>query len=328
MSNILSQDEVDALLQGISGGEIETESDSDTPSEVSPFDWASQDRAALGNLGALDVIHDRFARMFRATLSGSLRKLIGFSPSYSDTMKFRDFQKILSVPASLHIFRLEPLKGQGLLAIEARLVYVFLDLFFGGKGRFSVDVEGKEFTAIENELIKRVALDVLADLEKAWRPYQPMSMSLLLTETNPQFVAIVPPNEFVMVAVFQVDIGGETGTISFCIPYACLEPIRDKLQSGFHDSQATGDDAWSRHFRERLAEVEVEVAAQLGSADVSCRDLLRLEVGDVITLNRSVTDELAVEVEGIMKFKGHPGNFNGSQAIQVSTVAERRPRHG
>jgi len=325
VSKILSQDEVDALLTGISKGDVPTGTDEPKETgEITPYDFTSQDRIIRGRMPTLDIINQRFVRGFRTTLSTQLRKLVDIGAASTTIMKFGEFLKTLFVPTSLHIFRMDPIRGQALLVLESNLVFSLIDAFLGGKGMMDIKIEGRDFTNIENRIIRKVVDAALADYAKAWNPVYPVSIRFLRSEANPQFVGIVPSADLVVVISFEVEMESSAGKLIVCIPYGCLEPIRNLLQAGFQSGQPEVDLAWIERFRGRIAETPVMISAELGRTTITGKDLLALEAGDVLLLDRNTTEELDVRVEGVLKFRGYPGTYRGNKAIKVSSVLAGR----
>lgn len=321
MANILSQEEVDALLRGISGGEIETElPDLHDPAAVLTYDLTSQDRIIRGRMPTLEMTNEKFARMFRTTLSSMLRKITSVSAISTDMVKFGEFLKSIPVPTSMHLFKLDPLRGSGLIIVESKIIFMLVDIIFGGSGRNSFKIEGREFTAIENNIIKKVILSALVDIEKAWKSLVDLKIAYQRSEINPQFVQLVPPTDVVVVSTFEIEVEYSSGTISLCIPYSTLEPIRDRLQAGYQSEQLEVDKTWLNRFKGGLFASKVDMMALLGRAEISTGEVINLKKGDVIPLDRFVTDPLDIFVEGIMKFRGHPVIYKGNQAIKVSQV--------
>ncbi len=242
MSQVLSQEEVDALLRGVTDGEIETEVEYVADeSGIVPYDLTSQERIIRGRMPTLDIINQRFSRLFRNSLSSALRKVLDISAVSTDTVKFGEFVKSLPVPASLHIFKIEPLRGFALLVAESKLVFALVDTFFGGSGEAKMKIEGRDFTTIEQRMIKKVVLMVLADLEAAWKPVHNIKMTYVRSEVNPQFAAIVPPTDVVVVIMFEVELDSVNGTLTVCLPYSTIEPIIGKLRAGFQSDQLEVD---------------------------------------------------------------------------------------
>ena len=324
MAQILSQEEVDALLRGVTDGEIETETEEAVDeSGIVSYDLTSQERIIRGRMPTLDIINQRFTRLFRNSLSSTLRKVLDVSTVSTDTVKFGEFIKSLPVPASLHIFKMEPLRGFALFIAESKLVFALVDTFFGGGGNVSMKIEGRDFTTIEQRMIKKVVLMALEDLEKAWKPVHSVNISFVRSEVNPQFAAIVPPTDVVVVILFEIEMDQVSGTITVCLPYSTIEPIIGKLKAGFQSDQLEVDQLWIKRLRERMLEAQVEVVVELGKATITSKDLVNFKVGDVIQLDNDVNDELNVKVEGVSKFRGYPGTMKGSNAVQVSSIIAR-----
>lgn len=324
MAQILSQEEVDALLRGVSDGEIETETEEVVDeSGVVPYDLTSQERIIRGRMPTLDIINQRFSRLFRNSLSAALRKVLDVSAVSTDTVKFGEFIKSLPVPASLHIFKMEPLRGFALLIAESKLVFALVDTFFGGTGSSVMKIEGRDFTTIEQRMIKKVVLMALEDIEKAWKPVHNVNISFVRSEVNPQFAAIVPPTDVVVVIIFEIEMDQISGTITVCLPYSTIEPIIGKLRAGFQSDQLEVDQMWIRRLRERMIEAQVDVMVELGRTKITSRDLMNFKIGDILQLDNDVSDELTINVEGVTKFKGYPGTMKGSKAVQVSSIIAR-----
>ena len=217
MSEVLSQGEVDALLRGVDSGNVETETDQ--PEEVSgvvPYDLSSQEKVIRGRLPTLDIINQMFSRLFRTSFSTMMRKPVDVGTVSTDSLKFSDFLRTLPVPSSLHIFRMEPFRGHGLFVVESRLVFSIVDTFFGGSGSREAKITGRDFSSIEIRMTKNVVLSALEDLEKAWKPVHAVTTTYVRSEVNPQFAAIVPPTDVVLVIVFDIEVDSVSGTLTIC----------------------------------------------------------------------------------------------------------------
>lgn len=325
MSEVLSQGEVDALLRGVGDGEIETEKD-EAPEEVSgvvTYDLTSQEKIIRGRLPTLDIINQMFSRLFKNTFSTLMRKSVNVSTISTDTIKFGDFLRSLPVPSSMHIFRMEPLRGHGLIIVESKVVFAVVDTFFGGSGAKEVAVTDRDFSAIEIRMTKTVILSVLQDLEEAWRPVHTVTTSFVRSEGNPQFAAIVPPTDIVLVILFEIEMENISGTLTICLPYEAIEPVIPKLKAQFQSEKLEVDQVWVLRLRAELLSTDIQIIAELGTTEITPEDLMGFKVGDTLILGNDVTDPLILKVEGNPKFKGFPGVSRGNKAIQITEVIER-----
>lgn len=326
MTQVLSQKEVDALLNAVIGGDVPTETSTAGAEEESivTYDLTSQDKIIRGRMPTLDIVYERFIRAFRMNLTSQLRKLATLSIAATDTMKFGEFINTLPLPSCMTVVRFESLRGSGIVVLESKLAYALIDSFLGGTDRPYTKVEGKEFTQIELSIIKKVVMAALDDLEKAWAPVTPMNINFVRTETNPQFVGIVPPSDIVIATTFSVELENASGALTIVMPFATLEPIRQKLVSGFQQEAIETDYYWSNMMIRHLEETELNVQVELGTTAVTLRQLLELKKGDVIPLRTDATAEIPAMVEGVVRFRGLFGASRGSRAIQVTQVVENR----
>ncbi len=324
MSKILAQDEVDILLRGLSGGEIEVESDvTEDDSGIVPFDLANQDRIIRGRMPVLEIVNDRFARLCTNALSNTIRKRVELNPISIDMTKFGDFMRSLPVPTSINIFKMEPLRGNAIMVVDSRLVFALVENFFGGAGS-QPKIEGREFTRIEQAIVDRVIKIVLDNMEESWRPVHDVNLELVRSEINPQFAAIVPPSDVVVVITFEVELENAIGSMVLCLPYATIEPIRSKLHASFQTERLEVDHAWVSRLKERLMETPVELLVRFGRAKITGRQLLNLEIGDIILLDTDTDDLFEAEVEGVRKYYGICGTVKSNKAFQVINEEELR----
>ena len=305
----VSDNRVDADDEGLDEG---------IASGVVHYDLANQDRIIRGRMPTLDIINDRFIRLFRVTLSNSLRKMANLSVNSTGPLKFSEFMNSLPLPSCLNILRLEPLRGAGVMVIESKLLYALVDSFFGGNDVPYTKIEGKDFTQIEIKIARRVVLSAIDDLEKAWEPVYPLKIGYSRTEINPQFVAVVPPSDVVIATTFDVELEKVSGTIKIVIPYSTLEPIKSKLSVGFQSEQLEVDFIWINRVKEQIMQTTANLVVKLGEANVDLQDIMNLEIGDIIQLDRDATIPLDVLVEGVPKFKGIPGLVKGNRAIRIT----------
>lgn len=319
MNQVLSQNEVDALLSAVSDNRIDGSGQATTQGPgVIQYDLANQDRIIRGRMPTLDIIHDRFIRLFRMSLSNSLRKMANISVNSTGPLKFSEFMNSLPLPSCLNILRLDPLRGAAVMVVESKLLYALVDSFFGGNDVPYTKIEGKDFTPIEIKIARRLVMTAIDDLEKAWEPVYPLKIGYSRTEINPQFVAIVPPSDVVIATTFDVELEKVSGTVKIVIPYSTLEPIKSKLSVGFQSEQLEVDVIWINRVKEKIMQTNANLLVRLGTADITVRDLLELEVGDIIQLGSDATMPLDVLVEGKPKFKGIPGLSKGNRAIKIT----------
>ena len=328
MGQILSQEEVDALLKGVVGGDIETESDisvADEGEEAHAFDFAAQDKVIRGRMPSLDAINDRFARFFRNTLSSMLRRMVAVTPVSLDTLKFGNFMRSLPVPSSIHIIRVEPLRGNALIVLETKLVFALIDSFFGGRGAGAMKVEGREFTPIEQRILYNVVDAAIKELGTSWQPVYDLEFSYVRGEMNPQFAGIIPNDDVLIVVQFDIEMEEMSGNIMVCIPYQLIEPIRDRLYASFHTEEKTNvDSAWVSRFKNELMGVNVNISAELGKTSITSRELASLKKGDVLVLDKDVQDELLVSVQDLPKFHARPGKIKDTLAVDIVSVVDKQ----
>lgn len=321
MNKILSQDEVDALLKGVKSGEIDTETAKNKiVSGVRPYDFTSQERIVRGRMPGLEIANEKFTRLFRNSISNLIMKFVNISLQNTEVTKFGEFMKTIPFPSSISIFKMEPLKGYALLVIEAPLVFAFVEFFFGSSSVQHTKSEGRAFTPIEQRVIKKIVDTLLNDMSSAWNGIEAIKSEAVSFEMNPQFVTIVTPSEIVIKIEFSIEIETYTGKFFFCIPYSVIEPVKEKLYSGIQGEKLDTDKRWIRKLKEILLDSSIEVSAEIGHAELTFEDLMNLEIGSVINLSKSVSDELVVKVEDIPKFMGMPGYSRGSQAIRITKI--------
>ncbi|HDQ41449.1 MAG TPA: flagellar motor switch protein FliM [Desulfonatronum sp.] len=324
MNKILSQDEVDSLLRGLSGGEIEAETAViEDDSGIISFDLANQDRIIRGRMPVLEIVNDRFARLASSALANSMRKKVDVNPVSIDMSKFGDFMRSLPVPTSINIFKMEPLRGNAILVVDTRLVFALVENFFGGYGT-QPKIEGRDFTPIEQSVIERVVKVLLSTMEQSWTPVHDVHIELLRTEINPQFAGIVPPSDVVIVISLEVELENAIGSLLFCLPYSTIEPIRSKLYAAFQSERLEVDHAWLSRFKERLLDIPVEMVVPLGHTSLTGRQLLNLDVGNVLLLDTDTEQSLKMTVHGVEKFMCLPGYIKANRAVQVVKETEVR----
>ncbi len=320
--DLLSQEEIDALLHGVDSGAVETELDGrGDPSVARVYDFASQDRIVRGRLPTLEMINERFARYFRTSLFNMLRRSADISVSGLQMLKFSEFVHSLFVPTSLNLVKVAPLRGKGLCVLDPKLVFSVVDNFFGGSGRFHTKIEGRDFTPTETRVIQMLLEVAFKDLKLAWEPVLDIEFSYLGSEVNPQFANIVSPSEVVVVTTFNVDLEAGNGDFYICLPYAMLEPLRELLDAGVQSDRGERDERWEQAMKEEVMRAELELSSVLGEATLSLRQLAALQVGDIIPLD--VEDLLELRAEDVPVCRGALGTANGNYAIKISEWVRR-----
>lgn len=317
MADVLSQDEVNALLRGISSGQIEAEKKEEKTGGIKKYDLTSQDRIVRGRMPTLEIINERFARLLRNDLSSALRRVAEVTATSVDMQKFGEFLKNIPLPTSLTIFKMPPLRGFGIFVLDARLVYNLIDIFFGGTTDLHVKIEGRDFSPIENKIIKKVTDFAFSAMKQSWQPVSPVDIEYQRSEINPQFATIVTPTEVVVLSRFEVDIEGAVSKFMICIPYSMIEPVKEKLYSGFQSEQLEVDQRWIERFKERLKESELDLKVNLGTAEITARDFLKIKNGDVVVLDKKIDEPLVVKIENIPKFIAYPGKINNQTAVKL-----------
>ncbi|MBW6486304.1 MAG: flagellar motor switch protein FliM [Syntrophobacterales bacterium] len=319
MANILSQEEIRALLRGIPGEETEAAGETALEGAV-PYDLTSQERIMQRRMPNLEMANDKFARIFKGTMSSILRRVVNIKIISTEMLRFLEFTNTLAAPTSMHLFRMEPLRGSALFVFESEIIFTLVNLLFGGSETTPDKIEGREFTPIENNLIKKIALSALSDLETAWKSLLDIEITYLRSEINPRFVQIVSPADVVIVINYEVELGYTTGVMSMCIPYSSLEPIREKLQAGFQCEKVKVDKIWEGRLKDYLMMVGLDIAVELGKTEIKGKDLVKLQKGDVIRLNQLVAAPLTAFVEGVAKYKVEPGYHKGNMAGRITEL--------
>lgn len=323
MQDLLSQDEIDALLNGVDSGAVDTEPPPPAPGEARSFNFATQDRIVRGRLPTLEMINERFARLFRIGLFNMLRRSPELSVVGIEMMKFSEYTHSLFVPTSLNLVRVKPLRGTALFIFEPRLVYSVVENFFGGDGKIHTRIEGREFTPTEMRVIQLLLKQAFADLTEAWSPVLDMEYEYMNSEVNPHFANIVSPSEIVVVSRFKIELEGGGGDLHITMPYSMIEPIRDQLDTGLQSDRVEKDERWTMSLREQLQDAEVEIGSQLGTMNLTMRELMKLKAGDVLPFNLPKSIDLCVEDMPV--FRGSFGVANGNNAVKITDVIRRGP---
>jgi flagellar motor switch protein FliM len=318
--DILGQDEIDALMNGVGSGVIETEPPPPARDEARGYDLGKSVRIVRGRMPTLEMINERFGRLVRTSLYNMLRQSPAISVGTVEIIKFGEYVRKLHLPTSLTLVKFNPLRGTGLVILDPKLVFALVDAFFGGEGRH-VKIEGRDFTAIENRVIGSLLKDVFANLREAWSHVIQLDLEKVGSEMNPHFANIVSPSEIVVVSRFNVDLDGVGGDLHVAMPYAMIEPLREILNSGMQSDRVDHDDRWSRTLQQEVGDAEVQIHALLGRSTISLSQLLSLRAGDV--LSTDFAGQLTVFAEDVPMFRGTFGLSQGQQAIKIDDVIQR-----
>lgn len=317
---ILDQDEIDALIHGVDTGKVNTTPEP-APNEARSYDFNNQMRIVRGRMPTLEMINERFARIFRVSLYNLLRRSPEISVQQIQVKKFSEYVHTLHVPTSLNLVKMNPLRGTALVVLEPKLVFATVDNFFGGTGRHA-KIEGREFTATEAQIIQMLLNQVFAGMKDAWTPVMAIAPEYLNSEINPHFANIVTPTEIVVVSRFHVELEGGGGDIHVTIPYSMIEPIKDILKAGMQSDRADKDERWAQSLRNELEDTEVDLVTRMCQAKLTLGELLDLKAGDVIPCD--FDGQATVMADGIPVLQGEVGQQRGRQVVRVNRLVSRK----
>lgn len=320
MSDLLSQDEIDALLHGVDEVE-EEEVDVSSSSGAATFDFSSQDRIVRGRMPTLELVNERFARHMRISLFNMLRKTAEVSINGVQMLKFGEYVHTLFVPTSLNMVRFRPLKGTALITMEARLVFILVENFFGGDGRYHAKIEGREFTPTERRIIQMLLKLVFEDYKDAWAPVMDVGFEYLDSEVNPAMANIVSPTEVIVISSFHIELDGGGGDFHVAMPYSMLEPIRELLDAGVQSDKGDTDVRWSKALRDEIMDVKVGMRAKLLETQVTLRELMEMQPGDIIPVE--MPENLLVFVEDLPTFHAKMGRTREKVALKITDKIKR-----
>ncbi|MEM7206991.1 MAG: flagellar motor switch protein FliM [Pseudomonadota bacterium] len=322
--DILSQDEIDALLHGVDSGDVESSTDIPGDGEEFPaYDLTSQDQLVRGRLPTLELINERFVRYFRVSLFNMIRRPAEMNLEEVKMTKFADYTQGLLVPTSLSLLRVHPLRGTALMVIDPKLIFTLVDNFFGGSGRYYNKIEGRDFTTTELRVIRMIADAVFLDYAESWKPVKALELEYLNHEINPHIAQIVRGSEVVIVNSFQIELDGGGGAMEIVLPHSMIEPIRELLDRNVQNDRSERDKRWEALLREELFGAEVDVNCILTEIDMNVRQLASLKAGDIIPIDKP--DQISAQVEGISLLKGSYGQSNGKVAFLVDRFLKVNP---
>ncbi len=315
--SFLSQEEVDVLLRGVSG-DAEDVAENVQASGVRPYNLATQERIVRGRMPTLEIINERFARLFRIGLFNFLRRTAEVSVGPVRVSKYSEFIRNLVVPTNLNLIHCKPLRGTALMVIDPNLVFLLIDNLFGGDGRFHTRVEGRDFTQTEQRIIQRVLEIWFDSYRKSWEPVHPLEFEYIRSEMNTQFANIATPNEVVVSTTYTVELGTQSGEMHICMPYSMIEPIRDQLTSSLQGETLEMDQRWIKLLKQQIQTAEVELVVDLGLLRMTVGDMLRIRAGDVLPLE--MPDQLEAKVAGVPVMRCTHGQLNGQYAVKVAEL--------
>jgi flagellar motor switch protein FliM len=319
VQDLLSQDEIDALLHGVDDGDVETEEAAE-PGTAKTYDLSSQDRIVRGRMPTLEMINERFARYTRVSMFNLLRRSADVSVGGVQVIKFGEYVHSLYVPTSLNLVKIKPLRGTGLFILDAKLVFKLVDNFFGGDGRHA-KIEGREFTPTELRVVRMVIDQAFIDLKEAWHAVMEINFEYISSEVNPALANIVSPSEVVVVSTFHIELDGGGGDLHVTMPYSMIEPIRDMLDAGFQSDVDDQDERWVNALREDILDVSVPLSATVATRQLRLRDILNMQPGDVIPVD--LPDQVLLRANGVPSFSVKLGAHKGKLAFQVLAPIER-----
>lgn len=322
MEKILTKEEIDALLSSIMEGKIDPDRElARAGGEAVACDLFNTEHK--GFVPNLDIIYDSFIRYNRVTLSNRLRKMVEIKKIGARAYKFDDFLTTLPSPVCMGLFKIDPLKGAALMAMDSNFVFTVVDSILGGAGSPTAPGKNRMFTSIELKIMQKVVLDALVDLQKAWTPLLATNMSLIRMEMNPRLVNIVPPEYQIVNMELEIQIEEVSGNITFAIPYMTIDPIREKLKAGVQLDMMAVDAQWSTRLSAELYSAPVELSVELGETQITLQDLLNLKPGDTIMLDNDCDSDLVVKLAGVPKYVGVPGVRGGNKAVQLTAIKEK-----
>jgi flagellar motor switch protein FliM len=312
--DILSQEEVDALLRGVTGEEDSSEEEFDA-SAVRPYDIGRQERIVRGRMPTLEILNERFARNLRIALFNFMRRNAEISVGPVRVQKYSEFIRNLVVPTNLNLIHMKPLRGTGLFIFDPDFVFLVVDNLFGSDGRYHVRVEGRDFTPTEQRIIQRLLEVVFEEYQKAWKPVFECEFSYVRSEMNTQFANIATPTEVVVAYTFKIELGAGGGDFHVCLPYSMIEPIRDLLYSSMQADRIEADNRWLNLLKKQVQHADVDLVAHLAHAQVPLGDILNLKIGDVIPID--IPENVTAEVDGVPVLECKYGILGGQYALKV-----------
>ncbi|AME23331.1 MULTISPECIES: flagellar motor switch protein FliM [Burkholderiaceae] len=313
----MSQEEVDALLKGVTG-EVDAVADETRYQGVRPYNLATQERIVRGRMPGLEIINDRFARLLRVGIFNFMRRSAEISVGPVKVQKYSEFTRNLPIPTNLNLVHVKPLRGTSLFVFDPNLVFFVVDNLFGGDGRFHTRVEGREFTQTEHRIISKLLNLVFEQYAASWKSVRSLNFEFVRSEMHTQFANVATPNEIVIVTQFSIEFGSTGGTLHICMPYSMIEPIRDVLSSPIQGEALEVDRRWIRVLSQQVQSAEVELTVDLAQIGTTFEQILNMRAGDVLPIN--VPEEVTAKVDGVPVMECGYGVFNGQYALRVQKM--------
>jgi flagellar motor switch protein FliM len=315
---VLTKDEVDALLQGITGEDQTLEPQAAEPGTVRTLDLASQERIVRGRMPAMETVNERFARNIRIGLANLIRKSPEVAIGAVKVQKYNAFLREIVVPTNFNIVAVKPLRGSGLIVCDPNLVFAVIDALFGGAGKFHTRIEGRDFSPTEQRVILRLVQTICAEYKKAWDGIYPIELEFQRSEMQPQFASVAAPSEIVVATSFTLELGEASGAIHFCVPYSTFEPIRDVLYSTVQGETTDPDQRWMDLLKTQIQSAEVDLVAELASTQATVEQVLSFKPGDFIELD--LNPAIQAKVDGVPILDCHYGTANNRYAIKIDRL--------
>lgn len=313
----LTQEEVDLLLKGITHEE-ESEPQQVESSDVRLYNLATQERIVRGRMPTLEIIHERFDRLFKTEMFNCLRRNVEVSRGPINIIKYGDFIRNLVVPTNLNLVHMKPLFGNALIVLDPHFIYMVVDILFGGDGRFHLRIEGRGFTDTEQRIIQHVLNIFFDTYSRAWAPIYPVQFNHVRSEMHTQFMNIATPKEVVIASSFTVEVGNLSGQMHVCLPYTMIEPIRELLSSSIQGENITSDNRWMRQITNQIQSAQLELVVDLGTIEMTMADIINLKVGDVVPF--VVPETVVAKIHEIPVIECTFGTSEGQRALRVENL--------
>lgn len=313
--DVLTQDEIDALLTGVDDGVVETEGEAPEAPAISEYDLTKQDRVVRGRLPTVELISERYSRAIRAKLPASLKVPIEVGPGGVQIVKFSEYMETLYVPTCIKLLKIQPFSGICLLTLDAKLIHQIVDHFFGGDGATG-SFEGKEFSPTERRVIDRIVMGLLQDLEEAWSDVMPIKCEVIGDEVNPSLVNVITSSDAVLVTSYRLDIGDSGGELHIAFPYASLEPYKRVLDATAQQDDGGLDSAWRAALERTLLDVDIPLNCLIGENELRLREVIRMAPGDVVDINMEEVHQ--VRAGRLPIFTATMGDSRGRFALEFN----------